>query len=90
MVFADRLLLVGVCVCVCFLCAFNAMCMGFLIGFADRPPLVAICGFLLVFLCLWCYVHVFVDWFARQATISCDMCVFVDFLVFVMLCAKVV
>ena len=32
-------------------CVFSAMCMGFLIGFADRPPLVAICVVFLFFLC---------------------------------------
>ena len=60
MVLAGRPTLAAICV-VFFrvFCVFDAMCMCFLIGLADRPPLVAMCGFFgfLVFLmlCAWVF-----------------------------------
>ena len=59
------------CVCVCGgfegFRVFDALCMVFLIGSADRPVLVAIGVGFLVFLCFRCYVRGFFDRFSRQA-----------------------
>ena len=65
------------CGLVCFVfVVLDAMCIGFLIGFADRPPSVAIhvCVFLF-FLRFLCYVHGLFDWFRRRAAIGCCVCV---------------
>ena len=63
----------------CYMCVFcvcDAMCMVFLIGFADMLPLVAIPVVLCVFFVLWMLCARFFYWCRRQATISCYMCIF--------------
>ena len=53
-------------------CVFSLYVHGVLLGFADRPPLVAMCVVFVWPSCVFdAMCMVFVAWFRRQATIGC-------------------
>ena len=81
-----------VCVCVCVFsfcfnfCGFDAMCMVCLIGFADRPPLVAVCVMVLSCCVFDAMCMIFLIGFADRPPLVA-ICVEFCFFVCLMLCA---
>ena len=63
----------------CFFCVFDAMCIGFLMVLAGRPPLIAICVVFCVFdaMCMG-----FLIGFADRAPLAAICVVFLVFLCF--------